>query len=616
MVVLRDNNRLKSHKSVPRLFLEVGQELPYTSLLDPLGIIQNFEKDLIKKFEVQYGDLEITRITQVDDVNKELHRKLPYLSIINDLTPPKDVSQDLYSNYENLVIPNEIFLKEVMKRFKSQMYWSYTHRKVLTARNRLTNNLVSWEALNRFQSNKNVYKISRELEALESVNPKVVMLTLTYDRDTRTLIEALESVSKDWNRFITRLKIEISKSHMIPVNEVKLPFLRVIEAQPKTGYPHIHALFFGVDWLYYNGSYNEYVLMKNGDKVPKSLESFWKLGFTSVNRTKGKTTVSKPVNYLMSYVRKTWNNWTPDSILTKSLLWAFNKRTFDTSRDLSTWIRLQTGFKLEKPTIGSTVNKAFHKLTNLDDVSESEDLHYYTQIVNNYNRRVSSEVPEELFQVRDEFWSTLYKIDSEDDWNNLESTLYTHLRHYEELSSEFKESFKFDGESLFKIEHLVTGFIPDDDNPSKRFTKLPKDTATRSVEIGQRPNSGKFSEDLETYTIEDVERLSYYLKQYTEDYSIDTLFENPEDPNYKDLRIWNKYRVALEHLLKMTKHIPGYVYVFDVEHIKNSIMKKTEKTLNKDIYRNLNKDGVSTMELPSRLQLRMIREHYNGVRKD
>jgi hypothetical protein len=41
----------------------------------------------------------------------------------------------------------------------------------------------------------------------------------------------------------------------------------------------------------------------------------------------------------MKYIRKTWGSWNDEAVLTKAMLWAFNKRTFDVSRKFEDYVK-------------------------------------------------------------------------------------------------------------------------------------------------------------------------------------------------------------------------------------------------------------------------------------
>jgi len=163
------------------------------------------------------------------------------------------------------------------------------------------------------------------------------MITLTYDPKLISKKDAWEKTPYHWHRFITRLSIEMG----IPLSEFH--YVKVIESQ-ENGYPHIHAVFLGIDWLYYAGNKQEW---ENDNPHSKNLKHFWKYGSIYINKTKTNENIENPINYLMKYIRKMFNNKqdTMENMkkreLTQSFLWAFNKRSFTTSRGLIEWLNSQ-----------------------------------------------------------------------------------------------------------------------------------------------------------------------------------------------------------------------------------------------------------------------------------
>ena len=321
---------------------ESGDEYPIptvnTLLLDHHSVIQN---PLVKEFEKEFGNLETTDFVEAEFIVRERNRK-EIQELLDNGSGPGEL--EFFDKHKGP--------KAIVDKFLDYMDKTSLNRKFLTAKytreDKYTGEDVShnifWEALNRYQSNRNIKPISELLEILSTFNIPSIMLTLTYDPSFRTQRESWELVSKDFNRFLTRLKIEIAKQQGIKVKDLKMPYIRVLEAQhdingENYGYAHIHILFFGMDYLYWNGNHEEYEFIKSGHPIRKSIESFWKLGYTSVNKTASGENIRNPVNYLMKYIRKTWGSWNDEAVLTKAMLWAFNKRTFDVSRKFGEYVK-------------------------------------------------------------------------------------------------------------------------------------------------------------------------------------------------------------------------------------------------------------------------------------
>lgn len=83
------------------------------------------------------------------------------------------------------------------------------------------------------------------------------------------------------------------------------------------GNPHIHFCFFGVKY------------------IPKTvIDKFWPYGFNFVNSTAKNQKVRYPIHYVTKYVTKTYTDNDPDNALNQSLVWFFNKNSFDHTKGL------------------------------------------------------------------------------------------------------------------------------------------------------------------------------------------------------------------------------------------------------------------------------------------
>ena len=333
---------------------ESGYQFPIpianTILLDHHSVIQN---PLVKEFEKEFGNLETTDFVEAEFIVRERNRK-EIQELLDNGSDPGEL--EFFDKHKGP--------KAIVDKFLDYMDKTSINRKFLAAKytGEDDSHNIFWEALNRYQSNRNIKPISELLEILSTFNIPSIMLTLTYDPSCRTQRESWELVSKDFNRFLTRLKIEIAKQQGIEVKDLKMPYIRVLEAQhdlngENYGYAHIHILFFGMDYLYWNGNHEEYEFIKSGHPIRKSIESFWKLGYTSVNKTASGQNINNPVNYLMKYIRKTWGSWNDEAVLTKAMLWAFNKRTFDVSRKFGDYVKSVVERSLDNRSLNDIVKQ-------------------------------------------------------------------------------------------------------------------------------------------------------------------------------------------------------------------------------------------------------------------
>lgn len=220
----------------------------------------------------------------------------------------------------------------------------YNHFKVQTK----TGNEEHYTRLkNRFMSNRNVLDVLQRFQNLKQDIP-AVFLTLTYDR-TSSPGQTWEKSAGDWNRFYTRLKAERKKQGLS--NDFE--YLYVLEAQ-ESGHAHIHALIMGPGlldgspdgkpYLYWNGNAKDFKDAQARYSKVKSLEAFWKNGFTYVNKSKDRQDIRSPIGYMFKYLLKTFyyskatEEYTDKDrkkdLLGKAFLHAYRKRSFNKSRGL------------------------------------------------------------------------------------------------------------------------------------------------------------------------------------------------------------------------------------------------------------------------------------------
>lgn len=107
---------------------------------------------------------------------------------------------------------------------------------------------------------------------------KVFFLTLTMDR-TKNLEDSFKTINANWNR----LRTLISKKYGA------FNYVRVLEAQPGSGYPHLHIflnIYIGHEF------YNKYVPM---------------VGFGKIWKARSVTSV-EAFYYVIKYLKKEWTN--------------------------------------------------------------------------------------------------------------------------------------------------------------------------------------------------------------------------------------------------------------------------------------------------------------------
>jgi hypothetical protein len=83
------------------------------------------------------------------------------------------------------------------------------------------------------------------------------------------------------------------------------------------GNPHIHICLFGQKWL-----------------SKEIIDNFWPYGWTYIDSTAKGQHVRYPIHYITKYITKTYTTNDPNNTLNQSLVWFFNKNSYDHSKGL------------------------------------------------------------------------------------------------------------------------------------------------------------------------------------------------------------------------------------------------------------------------------------------
>lgn len=140
---------------------------------------------------------------------------------------------------------------------------------------------------------------------------KVILLTVTMDR-SQDIETAWASITANWNRFRTAFVKRFGK----------LKFVRVVEPQPKSGYPHFHILI------------NRYIPQA---WLTKELAS---AGFGKIKDIK-RVTGEQAFYYVTKYLRKPW----PDTV-GAAIAKRIHIRRYNTSRGVSEGPRTLKRYRL------------------------------------------------------------------------------------------------------------------------------------------------------------------------------------------------------------------------------------------------------------------------------
>jgi len=154
-------------------------------------------------------------------------------------------------------------------------------------------------------------------------NENCCLLTLTVDpkKYNYDKFEMWKAISKKYERFIEKLKIYF-KRHNRPF-PAYLYGIESMYGRPENNYvsrgnPHLHVCFFNCKYV----------------APVKTIEKYWAQGFVKVNSTAKNEKIRYPIHYITKYITETFTNNSPDNTLVQSLVWLFNKHSFDHSAGL------------------------------------------------------------------------------------------------------------------------------------------------------------------------------------------------------------------------------------------------------------------------------------------
>ena len=147
-----------------------------------------------------------------------------------------------------------------------------------------------------------------------------VTLTLNPANFRNSKLCMWETITILLNEFITQLRKWFKvRGRVFPKYIRCIESMKGIEetAYVGRGNPHIHLCFFGVKY------------------IPKSvITKFWNYGFNFVNSTAKNQKVMYPIHYITKYITKTYTENDVNNTLNQSLVWFFNKHSFEHSSEL------------------------------------------------------------------------------------------------------------------------------------------------------------------------------------------------------------------------------------------------------------------------------------------
>lgn len=154
-------------------------------------------------------------------------------------------------------------------------------------------------------------------------NENCCLLTLTVDpkKYNYDKFEMWKAISKKYKYFILKLK-RYFKEHNRPFPSylwgVESMYGRPENNYMSRGNPHLHVCFFNCKYV----------------APVEKIEKFWDQGFVKINSTASNEKIRYPIHYITKYITETFTNNSPDNTLIQSLVWLFNKHSFDHSANL------------------------------------------------------------------------------------------------------------------------------------------------------------------------------------------------------------------------------------------------------------------------------------------
>ena len=163
-------------------------------------------------------------------------------------------------------------------------------------------------------------KVQRRMKGLAYQYRRGSSVLATFTLDPKLYgndkVRMWTEIRSEVNVFLTKVRRYLNRRGL-PMP----PYLCTIEAmkQPRScGNPHVHIVFVGVgrlmDW--------------------RVLRKLWGVGNIWINRSWKGEKVRNPVMYASKYITKTYTETTADNVLTQSLVWLFNVKSFSSSQGL------------------------------------------------------------------------------------------------------------------------------------------------------------------------------------------------------------------------------------------------------------------------------------------
>jgi hypothetical protein len=179
------------------------------------------------------------------------------------------------------------------------------------------------------------------LEEWAKQNPlPLTMLTFTTYHDNPHNKRVL-TIDKSWEV----LKAGFRKASNLVIKIKKSPYVWVVEPQPDSGYPHIHAGYFA--------EFDEYEQdrLKNHWSRVLAVGNYENGLHFDVNQEYNAGDITSLRNYLMKYMRKTFvdtiHEWKPEELVFNAVAWHYKYRLFGCSQDISAAMHIKSDSEMD-----------------------------------------------------------------------------------------------------------------------------------------------------------------------------------------------------------------------------------------------------------------------------
>jgi len=252
------------------------------------------------------------------NLNEKANLTINYLKETNCLSkPPIDVVNNI--NKKIIGVRNNVLISSSQKMFKfynkslEEEYRCILISGFIDDGKTIKNSFILLETR---YSNSYRKKVEKRMKWLcyKYGNTKAVLLSLTIDPKIyyNDKVKMWLDIKNQYHRFITSLQYHFKKQ-----GRVFPRYLCSVESQ-SNGNPHLHIVFLGasrlLDW--------------------RKIRDLWHQGFIYINRTCENQKIRYPINYITKYITKTYCETNEKNLLTQSLSWIFNIRSYSCSRGL------------------------------------------------------------------------------------------------------------------------------------------------------------------------------------------------------------------------------------------------------------------------------------------